>query len=1073
MRERCTLVGALVAASAFLAPAAPAAENLARGAEIAADSEYSGDWGARYAIDDQVPAPGSSDRRLAWAVLGQTHRDGATLTLTWPRPVRVAEVVYYGRTASEMGDCWRAVELLANDGTEPIARSELRMVHGPQRVRLREPISLSSLRLRFVGSYGGDNPGAAEVQVFAEPAALRDLIVAPPYPDEYLRELLAQGDDLRSAAALRDQAEAGAATPEDLARAAGWLSHADPFVQATAEWALATKVGQDNNAGEIVWPGREEPAWYRAWLAVTPARLVEYDWIRHALANGLAWSPEGLREDLDRLIARGRATAPLAAARRKGEVSARMQALESVGRAAEVAGADLPALRGLWLEARRALRPIALARGEIDFDGLVFTTRFASHHKPNGCGVHYSFAYKPGGDVCVLDDLRAPEAVARPVLDGRLGPGHIDGMDLWFDADKAVIAWANQPSWPPRDPAGVPYDLCHRQNNYAFELMKATEPPHLYEVALDGSTIEQLTFDGYWSDVEPAYLPDGGIAFASDRSAHSPSCDGWENDITDLNLYLLKPDRRTIRRLANQKDIDMHPHLLENGLIGYLRWEYAERDFWDIHAFWTVRPDGTQADARFKQHLSHPYSIREVRSIPGSPRLVGIAAGHHCYPVGPLVRISPATAISSAEAIEIVAMGSPPEEGPLPARWVAEGGVRDAEGYYLTPYALSDSCFLTSFSFADRFLRPISTGQDNVLSNGAGIYLVDTLGNKELLHRDRLYCAVCPLPLRPRPRPPILPDATDYRRNSAVCAVPNVYEGMEGVAPGEIRFLRILEALPWPVTRAEGARYLGGASFAWQVAQEQVWNPVRVIGTVPVAPDGSACFHVPTAPNSSVYFQALDENRMEIRRMRTSISFQPGEVRSCQGCHETRPTAEPAPAGLATHREPVLPEPPSWGTVPLGYEWLVQPVLDARCVACHGPAEPAGGLDLSGTKVQWGLDSMCGSYFHIRERGLVVCSNQRMDGSVSGVRQFGSHPSKLIRALSDGTHRGLPLTEEERLRLTTWVDANCPYFDTLYNKRPADGGPPRREAFPWHDPWASPSEIPNVPSGRAIEPRPQ
>ena len=61
---------------------------------------------------------------------------------------------------------------------------------------------------------------------------------------------------------------------------------------------------------------------------------------------------------------------------------------------------------------------------------------------------------------------------------------------------------------------------------------------------------------------------------------------------------------------------------------------------------------------------------------------------------------------------------------------------------------------------------------------------------------------------------------------------------------------------------------------------------MRVIGTVPVESDGSASFKVPA--DTAVYFQALDERHMEIRRMRSMVSFKPGEVRGCRGCHESQ-----------------------------------------------------------------------------------------------------------------------------------------------------------------------------------------
>jgi hypothetical protein len=112
------------------------------------------------------------------------------------------------------------------------------------------------------------------------------------------------------------------------------------------------------------------------------------------------------------------------------------------------------------------------------------------------------------------------------------------------------------------------------------------------------------------------------------------------------------------------------------------------------------------------------------------------------------------------------------------------------------------------------------------------------------------------------------------------------------------------------------------------------WTPARVIGTVPVEADGSAVFRVPA--DTPVYFQLLDANHMELRRMRSFISFQPGEVRGCVGCHETRPqSAAPDRFPLALRREPAIPTPPPWGTRPMSFLRDVQPVLDRNCVACH------------------------------------------------------------------------------------------------------------------------------------------
>jgi hypothetical protein len=185
--------------------------------------------------------------------------------------------------------------------------------------------------------------------------------------------------------------------------------------------------------------------------------------------------------------------------------------------------------------ARRAalLREIVLAHPAVDFQQLVFLTQFTPHTVRN-ITRSYAWKHKPGGDIMILDDLAAG-GPARPLLAGRLGPGYVWGLDLWWDADRVLFSYAQLPNWPP------PVDTAHYaiEGQNVFELRKIFEPIRLYEAAIDGSQIVQLTDDPYWSDFEPAYTASGDVVFASDRGGTAPECGTVDYDHTNPNLYLL------------------------------------------------------------------------------------------------------------------------------------------------------------------------------------------------------------------------------------------------------------------------------------------------------------------------------------------------------------------------------------------------------------------------------------------------------------------------------------------------------------------------------------------------------
>ncbi len=733
-----------------------------------------------------------------------------------------------------------------------------------------------------------------------------------------------------------------------------------------------------------------------------------------------------------------------------GDVSPIVNKLEGVAARLAALPAKAPdeTLRGLYLEVRWVLRRLVLRNPLLDFDRLLFVKRFTQETYPDVCLNHMPWVSKPGGDLCVLSpgpDNRSlfasladprdtapdtPVATVRALLNNALGPGHVHGMDLWYDGSRIVFGYARAQSDNP------PEGWLDRTQSY--RLRREVEPIHIFELRLADGKVRQLT-SGEWSDLDPTYAPGGEIVFVSERCGTSLQCNEYDKDETSCNLYVMGPDGGGIRRLSANKDGDYLPHCLDNGMIAYTRWEYHERSWAFIQSPWVIRPDGTGADAIFKQHFVNPWALEETRSIPGSGKLVAIAAGHHTLPVGPLVLLNHRMGVNEPRGIGIVTPNINPPEGGMDGAPVPEGGVSDYDGFYGTPWPLSEKSFLVSYTHGSKTTEPA----------GYGLYFVDVYGNKELLCRDPNISCFSPVPLRPRPLPSILPDGTNLAAKGALCIVNDIGHGSADIPADKIRYLRIAEPIGWPYDNARGGqrygedhRYAGPGSERKNLTN---WTPVRILGDAPVQPDGSVRFRVPA--DTAVYFQLLDENRMELRRMRSFISFQPGEIRGCAGCHESRSGAPVQPGEKTTQAlrngsDAMLPAP--WGDRPISFLRDVQPVLDKHCVKCHAGLKPAGGLDFSGGLLS--DDEEVAGYGHNRAYETILANSlvsmsaaRAQDASITPPGAYGSLKSRLISVLDDAKHPGkVQLSTEERLRLSMWIDANAPYHDRFVNKRPAE-----------------------------------
>ncbi len=133
--------------------------------------------------------------------------------------------------------------------------------------------------------------------------------------------------------------------------------------------------------------------------------------------------------------------------------------------------------------------------------------------------------------------------------------------------------------------------------------------------------------------------------------------------------------------------------------------------------------------------------------------------------------------------------------------------------------------------------------------------------------------------------------------------------------------------------------YRGRGGLLGTVGLDGPWDVRRVLGTVPVAPDGSACFRIPA--NTPVSLQPLDAEGKALQQMRSWFVGMPGEHISCLGCHEPQDSAPAAADSSVLDAARSAIHSPSeitpWYGPPRNFSFPreVQPVIDRLCSGCH------------------------------------------------------------------------------------------------------------------------------------------
>ena len=524
-----------------------------------------------------------------------------------------------------------------------------------------------------------------------------------------------------------------------------------------------------------------------------------------------------------------------------------------------------------------------------------------------------------GGDLYVRDKS-SPSATETNVTGSYTkGQGDVTHPNVSFDGTKIVFAMHG-----PADP-----------NWSIWEYDTATKA--MRRIACDA------TAQG--DDTEPTYLPDGRIAFISNRQettkkqmqaqsvaqgglqpASYTYVDEYDREQTTV-LHVMNSDGSNCHQISFDQSHDRNPTVLSNGQILYSRWDHVgDRNQFTI---FSVNPDGTNLFVVYGAH-SPGNSYMQPRELPDGRLIATLMPLSRTREGGSLEIIdhknyadidqpgdnAPANQLGQQAgqfaASELLLGASPSQRDAMRDRGVSP------LGRYRNPYPLWDGTnrVLAVYTPSQPQASTDPLGNPTTVEGTPkyGIYMLD-LNSKTLrpvvLPQDGFYFAY-PVALQARPKPAVVgqyvPDTT-IPAGFGLFDVGSVYNtddkqrmGDAVLAPGE--------SIPRVAGQPDIASLMtpGTPQYASRVARffritkavptpsgmnrnalgETEFEMQQIVGYGAVEPDGSIRTHVPA--DTAINITVLDANGRQFTEHTHWIQAREGERRFCKGCHSPRLT---------------------------------------------------------------------------------------------------------------------------------------------------------------------------------------
>lgn len=436
----------------------------------------------------------------------------------------------------------------------------------------------------------------------------------------------------------------------------------------------------------------------------------------------------------------------------------------------------------------------------------------------------------------------------------------------------------------------------------------------IWELVRDDPAPQQIgDCDG--DAVSPVFLPTGGVIFASTLSREFEE----HGRKLSFSLQVLPRGQRDPVRLTFNPSSEFDPIVLPDGRILYSSWQHVGNHHWPrgTVSLMLVNSDGTGVFPLTGGHRG-PWLKRGACYI-GDDRIAFIRADKYGdFGAGELVTTSlndafaPYRVLLPINRFEVSDLALLPDGDLLLAARPTDGS---------TPtFGL--------YRFHDGEITP-------VYDDPAMHELAPAVGG-----------------VRPRPdlRFSTVVEDTPYGYLAILNCEETDRTDQHPLRKGSVKAVRVLQGLPLRHKDGTAPAFVSVATREGEPAAHPASGtggvPVRILGEVPPASDGSVYLKVPA--DRPLRIQLIDRDGFSIVNERAWFWVRPHERRVCIGCHENRELSPNNVAPLAVRREPTdLTDPAGWRSVTFRED--IQPILETSCAlsACHIPPTPTAAMNLS------------------------------------------------------------------------------------------------------------------------------